>query len=110
LPFMLPIIIKNLLSKPFTVKYPFEKREPLPKHKGQIEFDMSKCDLCQDCERLCPSVAIKVYPNAKVIEYDPFKCIYCHLCVQICMQIAIKGYTVYTPPSYVKEVKIFKQE
>ncbi|MCS7103535.1 MAG: 4Fe-4S binding protein [Candidatus Korarchaeum sp.] len=110
LPFMLPVVIRNLFSKPFTVKHPFERREPFPEHRGRIDFDMEKCDLCQDCERVCPSVAIKVDPEAGVIIYDPFKCIYCHECVQTCMQRAISKDSKYTEPAYVKEVKYYKKK
>ena len=110
MPHMLPAIVKNLFSKPFTVKHPFVKRVPFPEHRGFITFDMTKCDLCRDCERFCPPAAIKVDPDAKVITYEPFKCIYCHLCVENCLQRAIKADYNYTSPSYVKEIKYYKPE
>ncbi|KYH39112.1 MAG: hydrogenase [Candidatus Hecatellales archaeon B24] len=107
---MLPNILRNLFSKPATVKHPFVKREPFPGHRGTITFDMKKCDLCQDCERLCPPVAIKVDPEARTITYDPFKCIYCYLCVTNCLQRAIRGRPAYTPPAYQKEIVYYKPE
>ncbi|MHA1238409.1 MAG: 4Fe-4S binding protein [Candidatus Odinarchaeia archaeon] len=104
---MLPNILKNLFSKPATVKHPFVKREPYPEHRGRIVFDMEKCDLCQDCERLCPAVAIKVIPP-KTIGYDPFKCIYCHVCVENCLQRAIKTESIYQPPVHQKQIVYYE--
>ena len=108
---MLLNILKNLFSKPATVRHPFIKREPFPEHRGRIlVFDMEKCDLCRDCERLCPPVAIKVDPETKTITYDPFKCIYCHVCVENCLQRAIKAEPDYQPPAYQKQVVYYKLE
>ncbi|RLI30012.1 hydrogenase [Candidatus Bathyarchaeota archaeon] len=107
---MFPNIFRNLFSKPATVKHPFVPRKPYPEHRGRIVFDMERCDLCQDCERLCPPAAIKVDPEKKTIAYDPFKCIYCHICVENCFQQAIKAEPDYTPPVYQKEIKYFKPD
>lgn len=107
---MLPNILRNLFSRPATVRHPFIRREPFPGHRGEITFDMEKCDFCQDCERLCPPAAIKVDPEAKTLTYDPFKCIYCYVCVTNCLQRAVRGRPAYTSPAYQKEVKQYKQE
>jgi ech hydrogenase subunit F len=95
-------IFRNLFSKPVTVNYPFEKPQYEKGTRGAIRFDMDKCDQCQDCERLCPSSAIKVYPDEKRVEYDPFRCIYCHLCVENCMQEAIIHDEIPRLPEYEK--------
>lgn len=108
MPKMLRNVLKNLFSPPATVKYPYEKPEPIPGTRGMVTFDMAKCDLCQDCERICPSGAITVYPDEKRIEYDPFRCIYCHLCVDNCMQKAITGEEVVRAPEYEKAKDVFE--
>ena len=79
-----------------------------PGTRGEILFDIRKCDHCQDCERVCPSVAIKVYPKEKKIEWSPFKCIYCHACVRICMHDAISPLDNVQAPDFEKEVKTFE--
>ena len=53
------------MSKPSTPVIAGMK--PVPGTRGAITFDMARCDECQDCERVCPSVAIKVYPEEKKI-------------------------------------------
>ena len=76
--------------------------------RGEIVFDISKCDQCQDCERTCPSAAIKVYPEERKIEWSPFKCIYCHACVRTCMHEAISPLDNVQSSDYEKEVKTFE--
>ena len=79
-----------------------------PGTRGEIVFDMEKCDQCQDCERTCPSAAIKVYPEERKIEWSPFKCIYCHACVRTCMHGAISPLENVQASDYEKEVKSFE--
>jgi len=81
------------------------KPEPIRGLRGKISFDLDRCDQCQDCERVCPASAIKVFPDQKMIEYNPFKCIYCHLCVENCMQRAIKAEPSPRSPEYSKSVE-----
>ena len=79
-----------------------------PGTRGEIFFDMMRCDQCQDCERICPSAAIKVDPEEKKIEWSPFKCIYCHMCITTCMHEAISPLENVQSPDYEKKVITFK--
>jgi ech hydrogenase subunit F len=101
-------VLENLFGKPATTRYPFEKVKPQPGTRGEIRFNMQKCDQCQDCERTCPSAAIKVYPEEKKIEWNPFKCIYCHACVRACMHEAIEPMINVESPDYLKTIKTFE--
>jgi ech hydrogenase subunit F len=103
---MLPVIVKNLFSRPATRRYPFKDiREPFPGYRGKVYWDVSKCDLCGDCARACPSQAIEVNVEKKEITYDPFKCIYCGTCVQTCLPRAINQDKHYTKPATAKQVE-----
>lgn len=75
--------------------------------RGELFFDINKCDQCQDCERICPSAAITVYPEEKKIEWNPFKCIYCHTCIRTCMHKAISALDNVQASDYEKGVKTF---
>ncbi|MCW4051044.1 MAG: 4Fe-4S binding protein [Candidatus Bathyarchaeota archaeon] len=108
MPKLLGTIIRNLFSKPATVNYPFEASPLVEGTRGSISFNMDRCDQCQDCERVCPSAAIKVYPDDKKIEWDQFKCIYCHLCVETCMHKAITALDHVQSPDYKKSVTVFE--
>ncbi|MDP2899399.1 MAG: 4Fe-4S binding protein [Candidatus Bathyarchaeota archaeon] len=110
MPEMVKEVLKNLFSKPATVNYPFEKPEPLPTTRGTLTWDMNRCDECQDCERVCPPMAIKVFPEEKKVEYSPFKCIYCLLCIDNCMQQAITHATIMAAPDYKKRVELFEKK
>lgn len=110
MPKMLKEVLKNLISPPATVNYPFVKPTPVPGTRGALTWDMEKCDQCQDCERVCPSVAIKVYPEEKKVEYQPFKCLFCYLCIDNCMQHAIIGSDAFKTADYEKKVEVFKTE
>jgi len=101
---MFPTIWKNLFSRPATRRYPFKDiREPFSGYRGKISFDTKKCDLCGDCERVCPAKAIEVDEKNKQIRYDPFKCIYCATCVQTCLQRAISQDPHYAVPAATKQ-------
>ena len=108
MPEMLGNILRNLFSKPATVKYPFERPEQVPGTRGELSFDMAKCDQCQDCERLCPSGAIEVDVEGKRVEWDPYRCMYCHLCVRSCMHQAITPLDHVQAPGYKPEKRVFE--
>jgi ech hydrogenase subunit F len=101
-------VLKNLFSKPATINYPFEKPTPVPGTRGALTWDMNRCDQCQDCERVCPSMAIKVIPEQKRVEYQPFKCLFCYLCIDNCMQQAISGAVSMRAPEYKKPTEVYE--
>ncbi len=78
-------IIKNLVSKPATRKYPYEKREPFKDTRGQVEgIDIDACIFCGICSRKCPSEAITVNKAEKSWEIDRYKCVICGYCAEVC--------------------------
>ena len=104
---MLPTIMKNLFSRPATRRYPFQDiREPFAGYRGKIYWDVSKCDLCGDCGRVCPADAIEVSLANSQITYDPFKCIYCATCMQTCLPRAISQDKHYTKPAATKQKEV----
>ena len=110
MPWMFPIIWKNLFSKPATRRYPFKDiREPFPKARGRIYFDATKCDFCGDCARVCPADAILVNAEDGKVTYDPFKCIYCGICAQTCLQQAITQDEHYFPPGEAKRLEVISK-
>jgi ech hydrogenase subunit F len=81
--------MKNLVSKPVTIKYPFEP-SPEPKgYRGTILYNEDDCIFCDKCENICPPGAIKfevvdVESGKKQYNYNPYLCIYCGACVSVC--------------------------
>lgn len=77
-------VLKNLLSRPFTTKYPKEKSKVSVNFRGAIHIDQEKCIACKLCETNCPTGAIVVDPKKKYSVVDRSKCILCGMCAVVC--------------------------
>lgn len=94
-----PSILKNLCAKPATRKYPFVKREPFDKYRGELYNDIDKCIFCGSCARKCPSVCIEVSKKEGTWVCDPFACVYCGICVDACPTKCLDFKHVHRSPS-----------
>ncbi len=110
MPWMLPTVLKNLFKGPATRRYPYEKREPVKEARAKLSWDMTNCDFCHDCERLCPVGAITVDEENKRITWDPFLCIYCRRCAESCFHNCILVEPEYRQPELIKEVEVFEKK
>ncbi|MEM0380243.1 MAG: 4Fe-4S binding protein [Desulfurococcaceae archaeon] len=95
-PGLINIILRNFISKPATIQYPFQQTVIEKDYRGRHYPDLNKCTGCSLCKIECPADAIemvsipgeyivprinprRIYP---VINY--FRCVYCYRCVTIC--------------------------
>lgn len=81
--------LKNLLTKPFTELYPFQRKIPAPRFRGNIRYYPKRCIGCRLCEKNCPVNAIKFYSKGK-IKFDMKVCILCGNCADVCPVSAIE--------------------
>lgn len=92
------MLVKNMFSKPMTVKFPQESI-PIPDgYRGEHKFDIDKCISCGLCANICPNRAIEMveisdeyknkYPK-KYPKIDLGKCCFCGLCENICPRDAL---------------------
>ena len=86
---MLRDVLRSLWQRPFTEKYPFEKRPSPERLRGQLHFSPEACTGCCLCVKECPADAIKLITldrKAKrfVLRYHLDRCTYCAQCVQNC--------------------------
>jgi formate hydrogenlyase subunit 6/NADH:ubiquinone oxidoreductase subunit I len=91
---MLRQVLESLVSRPATVRYPFEKIEMPEKFRGRLKFCAEKCIGCKMCVRDCPSGAIairKVGDKQFEADIDLSKCIYCAQCVDSCTKDALEA-------------------
>ena len=77
-------IMRNLVVKKSTRRYPYEVREPFAKVRGELVNDIERCIFCGSCQTKCPSRCIEVDKETYRWNYDPFACVYCGVCVDVC--------------------------
>jgi len=86
-------LLRNLVTKPMTVKFPSESI-PIPEgYRGEHAYDVNTCTSCSLCARICPNRAIEMTeaPAEHSEKYakkypviDLAKCCFCGLCQDIC--------------------------
>ncbi|KAB1442942.1 4Fe-4S binding protein [Pseudodesulfovibrio senegalensis] len=94
-----PTILKNLVNKPATRKYPFVKRAPFENYRGELYNNIDDCIFCGTCARKCPSVCITVDKKTGLWECDPFACVYCGICVDTCPTKCLHFHDVHRGPA-----------
>jgi len=91
-------LLKNMVSKPMTVRFPSESI-PIPEgYRGEHVWNSERCNSCTLCSKICPNKAIEMvgapaeykesYPK-KYPKIDLGKCCFCGLCQDICPQGAL---------------------
>ncbi len=77
-------VLRNMLKKPFTLKYPKKKSKVSVNFRGKIHVDRKKCIGCYLCQINCPTGAIVVDKKSKKAEVDQGLCILCSMCAEVC--------------------------
>ncbi len=85
---MFRIIVDSLKTGLVTEKRPFEARPPF----GFPVIDFSRCTLCEECARACPTGAIHTTtpaPGRRTLALSYAACIQCRECVTSCPEHAV---------------------
>jgi ech hydrogenase subunit F len=96
---MTPNILRNLVRKKSTRRYPYETRDPFAGTRGELINNMDHCTLCGVCAAKCPSQCIVVDKKAGLWTCDPFACVYCAICVDTCPSNSLSQKRAYRAPS-----------
>lgn len=83
-------VLKSLVKRPFTRKYPKLKIPPPKGFRGKHTYDKKKCIGCMQCYLNCPAKAIGWKPKEKKVEFYLDKCVFCGTCEEVCPVDAIK--------------------
>jgi formate hydrogenlyase subunit 6/NADH:ubiquinone oxidoreductase subunit I len=95
-------MFENLLSRPVTILYPWEK-VPIPEaFRGRVAISDDKCIGCSKCSLVCPAQVITMIDGPREVEFKGknlarkkrpqvklYKCIRCGLCERHCPTEAI---------------------
>lgn len=88
---MLEDVLPSLVRRPFTERYPLERRPPPERLRGLLAWDRLKCTGCGMCATDCPSQAIEVLVYDKkakriVFRFHTDRCTFCAQCTFSCRQ------------------------
>ena len=76
------LVLKWLLRKPYTRRYPFEPRQPIPGSRGALAIDLPTCIL---------------------------RCISCNYCVENCPKKCLALTTAHGVPTVTRDREVFQQ-
>ncbi len=107
---MTPNVLKNLITKKATRRYPKEVRTLFADARGQLVNDIEKCKFCKTCAVKCPSQCITVDRNSATWSCDPFVCVYCGVCVEACPENSLYQRPEYRSPVSEHNVILLKGE
>jgi Pyruvate/2-oxoacid:ferredoxin oxidoreductase delta subunit len=81
--------LRNLFSRPATRLYPQTVRPRFEGARGQLELDVDACNFCGLCARRCPTEALCVTRDQRLVEIDDLRCLACGICVDVCAKKAM---------------------
>ena len=92
---IIPLTLRQLISKPATVSYPAGAERQFPDIRGKIIHDTKLCVGCTACMRDCPSKAINIVRISETEKkYQAFigtdTCTFCSQCVDGCPKSALQ--------------------
>lgn len=95
---MTPNVIRNLIHKKATRRYPRVTRPAFEDVRGALFNDVAKCTFCGACAIKCPSQCITVDRKDGKWIYELFACVFCGICADICPAESLHQQSKYRLP------------
>ncbi len=102
------LVLKWMLRKPCTRRYPFEVRPAIPGSRGTLFINLSSCSFCSLCAKKCPTQALEVDRAAKRWTIDRLRCITCNYCVEQCPKKCLSLTTAHGVPTVTRDKEVFE--
>ena len=85
------VILRTLVRKPMTLKFPYESLEPVEGYRGRHSLNLEMCLGCGVCSMVCPNDAIEMveFNGGKYPQVHLGKCCFCGLCTEKCPRKAL---------------------
>lgn len=98
--YLTPHLLRRLLRRRETIRYPAGPLELPEAYQGQVAVEIVACVGCGVCERICPASALQVERTEGggvrvVLLHD--RCATCGLCAQECPRQAIRMIPSFAP-------------
>jgi formate hydrogenlyase subunit 6/NADH:ubiquinone oxidoreductase subunit I len=77
-------ILKRVVSKPSTRKYPKERPKIPEGFRGKVTWNKETCIFCMLCSLNCPANAIMIDREKKEWRIDHGRCVRCGRCEDLC--------------------------
>jgi formate hydrogenlyase subunit 6/NADH:ubiquinone oxidoreductase subunit I len=79
-------LLRSMTKRPATLRYPFERAQPVEGLRGKPVWDMEKCIGCGLCQRDCPTRAIEMTGRGRQAEFKVYydRCAFCAQCTESC--------------------------
>jgi ech hydrogenase subunit F len=96
---MFPHVVRNLICRPATRRYPDQARTPFDNLRGELINAVEQCNFCGVCAHQCPAQCIRVDKKKMTWSWDPFICVFCGTCVDACPAKCLSHSQRYRPPA-----------
>ncbi len=104
------VLLRNLFRASATRRYPRVLRDPFPRARGEIAYEIARCTFCGLCTRRCPARCLEVDSRTGRWCWDPFVSICCGVCAETCPAHSLSQKETGRRPATARETVLLEGE